>query len=194
MGDARRHGIQRHPRLSRLDGRQPRRRPSRPRPPHAGLVGGRRSGPACPSTPSATSSCAPTCSVAARAPPARRRSIRPPAGPTARRSPSSPSATWCGCRPAWPTTSGSPGGSPSSAGRWAGCRCSSGASPTPNGSAPSSPSPPCAQATAQQIAWGAIGRRRDPARPALARWRLLRRAPGHGPARRGCPSPEWWRR
>ena len=48
-------------------------------------AGGRAwSGPGCPSTPTASSSCARTCSAAARARPARRRSTRPTAGRTAR--------------------------------------------------------------------------------------------------------------
>ena len=58
---------QRRPRLPRLDRRQPRRRPDRARPPDAGLVGGRGRARAGRSTPTATSSCAPTCSAAARA-------------------------------------------------------------------------------------------------------------------------------
>ena len=55
--------------------------PGRARPPDAGLVGRPGRAGAGRSTPTATSSCAPTCSAAARAPPARRRSIRPTGRP-----------------------------------------------------------------------------------------------------------------
>ena len=54
-------------------------------------------------------------------------SIDPATGaPFGPRFPRSRRATWCGCRPCWPTGSGSVAGSRSSAGRWAACRCSSG--------------------------------------------------------------------
>ena len=56
----------------------------------AGRRGGGKasSAPVSPSTPTGTSSCAPTSSAAARARPARRRPIRTTAGPTGRASPS----------------------------------------------------------------------------------------------------------
>ena len=91
------------------------------------------------------------------------------------------SATWCGCRPGWPTTSASTAGCRCSAARWAGCRCSSGASPTRTGCASLVPIATCAQATAQQIAWGAIGRRSIRLDP---RWRggdYYDAEPGDGP-------------
>ena len=53
----------------------------------------------CRSTPSGTSSCAPTCSAAARDRPGRLRSSRRPAGRTDRASRSSRSATWSAPRP-----------------------------------------------------------------------------------------------
>ena len=90
--------LQRRARVPRLDRRQPRRRPDRPRPPDAGLVGGRRRTRPGRSTPTATSSCAPTCSAAARARPGRRRSTRRRPRRTAPASRSSRSATWCGSR------------------------------------------------------------------------------------------------
>ncbi len=100
---------------------------------------------------------------------------RSTASRTARASRSSRSATWCAPRPASPTTSASTCGTASSVDRWAGCRCSSGASPIPGGCARSCPIATCAQATAQQIAWGCDRSPRDPARPEVARRRLLRR-------------------
>ena len=73
-------------------------------------------------------------------------------------------------------------GTPSSAARWAGCRCSSGRSCTPTGSRSIVPIATCMQATAQQIAWGAIGRRAIALDP---RWRggdYYDAAAGDGPA------------
>ena len=68
-------------------------------------------------------------------------------------------------------------GTRSSAGRWAGCRSSSGRSCSRSGCARSCPIATCAQATAQQIAWGAHRPPGDPARSEVARRRLLRRGP-----------------
>ena len=73
---------------------------------------------------------------------ARRRPIPTTAGPTGRASRSSRSATWCGRSGRWPTTSASARGSASSAGRWAGCRRSSGRSCSPSGWRRSSRSAP----------------------------------------------------
>ena len=100
VGHARPGRRQRRARVPRLDGRQPR-NGHRRSPAGARRAGGRASSaPASPSTPTGTSSCAPTSSAAARARPARRRPIPTTAGPTGRASRSSPSATWCGCRAA----------------------------------------------------------------------------------------------
>ena len=165
--------------------------PAGPRPPDARLVGGRRRARAGRSTPTATSSCAPTSSAAARArtgpaspDPATGRPVRL-ALPGRHRS-----ATWCACQARladhlgierWLTRRRRLDG------RHAGARV--GRSPTRSGCGRSSPIATCAQATAQQIAWGAIGRRAIRARPQLARRRLLRRrarrrsarGPGHRP-------------
>ncbi len=67
--------------------------------------GTRSSAPAGPSTPTASSSCAPTCSAAARARPARPRPP-PTARPTGPGSRASPSATRSSSRPRSPTGSG----------------------------------------------------------------------------------------
>ena len=94
---AQRRPLQRHPRLPRADRRPARRqRPSGDR--QAGLVGDAWSAPASRSTPTASSSSAPTCSAAAWARPARPRPIRRPASPGRSTCRSSPSATWCGAQ------------------------------------------------------------------------------------------------
>ena len=80
VGRARRRRRQRRARVPRPHRRQPRRRAARAGPPAARLVGRPdRSRPAARHRP-ATSSCAPTCSAAVRAPPARRRPRPRPAG------------------------------------------------------------------------------------------------------------------
>ena len=66
-GDARRRRRQRRAGVPRPHRRQPRRRPQRPRPPHRRAGGTTSSAPAAPSTPTAASSCASTCSAGARA-------------------------------------------------------------------------------------------------------------------------------
>ena len=69
-----------------------------------------------------------------------------------------------------------------SAVRWAGCRCSSGRSPIRDRVRSIVPIAACMQATAQQIAWGVIGRRAIRLDP---RWRggdYYDAEPGDGPA------------
>ena len=98
-------------------------RPRATRPPAGGTASSAR---ARASTPTGGSSCAPTCSAAARAPPAR------PARTPTTASRGAAASRWCRCatgcarRRRWPTTSASGAGTAWWAGRWAGCRCSSG--------------------------------------------------------------------
>ena len=173
---------QRHPRVPRLDGRQPRRRArsvrATPRPGwwdghgrpraahrHRPLVRGVRQ-------------------RARRVPgidrPGVDRAGRP-AGPTARASRSSRSATWSAPRPRWPTISGSRSGSASSAVRWAGCRCSSGGSCIPSGCGRCCRSPRARRPPPSRSRWAASGRRAIALDP---RWRggdYYDAAPGRGP-------------
>ena len=124
---------QRRARPPRPDRRLPRRRPGRARPSRRPGGGTASSARARPSTPTATSSCARTCSGGCQgttgpaSPGARRQR------PTARGSRSSPSATRWPSRWRWPTSSASSSGPAWSAARWAACGSSSGASAIPTG-------------------------------------------------------------
>ena len=180
-------------RLPRLDRRQPRRRPGRPRPPDAGLVGGHGRARAGRSTPTATSSCAPTCSAAARARPARRRPTRPTGRPYGSRFPVVTIRDMVRAQAA-------PGRPPRHRPR--GCRVVGGSMggmqvlewaityPRP-GALARARSPPARRPRAQQIAWGAIGRRAIRLDPELAGRRLLRRRARRRARTRGWPSPAW---
>ncbi len=74
-------------------------------------------------------------------------------------SPSSRSATWCASRRSSPTIWGSAPGPRSSAARWVACRRSSGAVMFPERVRSAFTIATSAQASAQQIAWSAVGRR-----------------------------------
>ena len=146
----------------------------------AGWWDGASSGRGGRSTPTAGSSCAPTCSAAARARPGRRRH-RAGRAPVrlalpARHDPRPGRAS----RPRSPTRSASSGGRASSAARWAGCGRSSGRSTEPDRVARLFLLAARRPATAEQIGLCAC-RWRDPRRPELARRRLLRRRARGGP-------------
>ncbi len=159
VGRARRQRVQRRPAVPRVDGRQPRRRAGRPRPSPARAGGRASSAQGWRSTPIAGTSCASTCSAAARAAPGRRRPIRPPAARTAARFPvitirdmvraQARLADHLGID-AWHSVIG---------GSMGGMQVLEWAITYPKRVRSIIPIATCMQATAQQIAWGAIGRR-----------------------------------
>ena len=181
VGRARRRRVERRAAVPRLDRRQPCRRAGRPGSSDAGMVGRlRRSGQGR-STPTAGSSCAPTCSAAARARPDRRRRRRSTASRTVRASRSITIRDMVRAQArladhlgigAWHTVIG---------GSMGGMQVLEWGVMYPDRVRGLVPIATCMQATAQQIAWGSIGRRVIALDP---RWRggdYYDAAPGDGP-------------
>ena len=184
VGRARRHGLQRRPRLPRPHRRQPRGRAGRTRPPDAGLVGRRhRAGAAARHRPLLRRVRQRPRRLPGHDRPGVARPGRP-AGRTARASRSCRSATWSARRPRWPTTSASTAGSRVRRrldGRHAGARVGRHV-PGP-GALARRRSPPARRPRAQQIALVGDRAPGHRARPELARRRLLRRRARRRPAR-----------
>ena len=181
VGHARRHGEQRRAAVPRLDRRQPRHRPRRPRAPGARLVGGRWSGPASRSTPTAGSSSARTCSAGARAStgPA---SPHPADGrPYASRFPVITIRDMVRAQARLADHLGVDRWHAVVGGSMGGMQVLEWAITYPHRVRSIVPIATCMQATAQQIAWGAIGRRAIALDP---RWRggeYYDAEPGDGP-------------
>ena len=172
---AERGALQRRPRLPCADRRPVRRQ--RPTRSPASPAGGRPwSAPASRSTPTASSSSAPTCSAAAWARPARPRPTRRPASPMGSTSRSSPSATWCAPRRCCSTRSASRACSASLGGSMGGMQVLQWAASYP-GARVRAPcrSRPAARHSAQNIAFHEVGRQAIMADPGLARRRAISR-------------------